>query len=204
MEGGSTQYTLEIIKRTGCSGVGVDLTPGFIVDARQQAMDAGLEDKATYLVGDYLNLPDEVKKQTFTHVIVLGCLFYVHDRMAEFLREVTSCTDNTSVLMIQDFDRSDGTTVQEIADVMKHWRVTAPTLTNAEYRGALEEAGFEIKLYRNDTEMAIRSCDWLMEVAASISKETSSPIFTHWVLKAAYLDGRVTYNTIIASKKSLE
>ena len=168
---GRGAYELEIIKRTGCTITGLDLTPKFVEDATQQAKEQGLEDKVTFLLGDYLNLPQEVKCQRFTHVLALSCLIYVHDRMDHFLREVNTCTEKTSVLVIQDFDRPDGISEGDLEDVIKHFRSTSPVLSYTEYKEAIEGAGFDITMHRNETKMAMRACDWIVNVSESISED---------------------------------
>ena len=168
---GRGAYELEIIKRTGCTIAGVDLTAKFVDEATLQAKDQGLGDKVTFLLGDYLNLPEEVKSQRFTHVLALSCLFYVHDRMDQFLREVNTCTEKTSVLVMQDFVRPDGVPGEDIEDVIRHFRSTSPVLSYTEYKEAIEGAGFDITMHRNETKMAMRACDWVMKVSESISED---------------------------------
>jgi len=196
---GRGKYSIEIAKKTGCTIVGLDIVQEFIDDAAEQAKEAGIEDKSLFVVGDMVNLPEIVKSQTFTHVIALGCLFYVHDRMPAVLAEINACIDDNSTLLIHDFARSDETALADVQDVIKHWRTTAQTQSDAEYRAAIELAGFEISLFRDDSSMSLKSCQWIVDTAAGMSDDTST--FTFWVLRDALRDGRIHHNTILAKRK---
>lgn len=196
---GRGKYSIEISKKTGCTIVGLDIVQEFIDDAVQQAKEAGIEDKSMFVVGDMTKLPEAVKSQTFTHVIALGCLFYVHDRMPAVLGEINACVDDNSTLLIHDFARSDETALADVQDVIKHWRTTAQTQSDSEYRAAIESAGFNISLFRNDSAMSLKSCQWIVDTAAGMSDDTST--FTFWVLRDALKDGRIRHNTIVAKRK---
>ena len=196
---GRGKYAIEIGKMTGCRVTGIDLNEESIKDAGENAVKAGLEHTLTFYTGDMLDLPKDVKSQTFTHVLALGCGFFVHDKMSDFLSQITACTDSTSQLLLQDWNRTNETSLDDIKDLLQHWKYVSPLLTTREYKKELAKAGFEILQYQNNTEMAKRSCLWVIGVAEGMKSETRI-VAAHETIKAAYFDGRITYNVIVAKR----
>eukprot|EP00116_Pleurobrachia_bachei_P009259 sb/3469521/ len=85
---GRGAYAINISKQTGCSFVGLDILPRFIEEGQELLKQHGVEDKGKILIGDMTKLSDVVGGQTFTHVLTLGCLFYIHDSMDAFLEQL--------------------------------------------------------------------------------------------------------------------
>lgn len=53
-----------------------------------------------------LQLPDAIGDQKFSHVLALGVLFYVHDKMSEFLIGLKPHMGEDAALLIHDFSRN--------------------------------------------------------------------------------------------------
>ena len=91
---------------SGCKFVGIDIVEGFIACANTLQREANLSENGRFLVGNMLKLSESVGDVKFTHVLALGCLFYVHDKIAEFLENVRPHLQENGLLLIHDFSRN--------------------------------------------------------------------------------------------------
>ena len=66
----------------------------------------GVEDRGKFLIGDMTKLSDVVSGQTFTHVLTLGCLFYIHNSMDIFLEQLKQFCEPGAWIVNQDFSRT--------------------------------------------------------------------------------------------------
>ena len=84
---------LDIAVSIGCSIVGVDLTEGNIEMANKSLKQYKREKKsdldAEFYAASYLDLPETVLNQTFTHVMMQTSLFYSHHRIDEVFSAVS-------------------------------------------------------------------------------------------------------------------
>jgi len=197
---GRGKYTIEIAKRTDCKFLGVDIVEEFISCAKSLQQDSKVTENGEFIVGDMLKLSECLGDRKFTHVLALGSLFYVHDKMAEFLDNVKPHMLRDSLLIIHDFSRN--APLDEVKVVMKHWRTTADTLETFDYLDIIRSAGFKYSYYSDDTLMGLKSCQWVVDVTDRIvpSNAETKSVFTFWVLRDALKDRRILHNTIIARK----
>ena len=89
---------------SGCRFLGIDIMERFIDAGKQRMEENGLL-SGEFLVGNMLEVSQSVGENKFTHVLALGCLFYVHDKMGEFLENVKPHLQDGSVFLIHDFSR---------------------------------------------------------------------------------------------------
>lgn len=195
---GRGKYTVEIAKKTDCKFVGVDIVEKFITCANTLRDESNLSENGQFLVGDMLKLSEAVKDRRFTHVLALGSLFYVHDKMAPFLENVKPHMEANSLLLIHDFSRN--VPLEEVKVVMNHWRTTADTLETQNYLDIIKSAGFDNIYHSDDTAMGLKSCQWVVDVTEKIapSDADGKSTFTFWVLRDALKARRILHNTIIA------
>ena len=84
----------------------MDILPRFIEEGQELLKQHGVEEKGKIVIGDMTKLSDVVGGQTFTHVLTLGCLFYIHDSMDAFLEQLRGFCDPGAWVVNQDFSRT--------------------------------------------------------------------------------------------------
>jgi len=195
---GRGAYAINMSKQTGCSFVGIDILPRFIEEGKAMLVEHGVQDKGDVLVGDMTKLSESLGDQKFTHVLLLGCLFYIHDQMDPFYEQLKQhCAPGTWVIA-QDFTRT--VPVDEIRPVMRHWRTEGETLDTGTYINKISKAGFKLEYYNNDNnDNAIRSVNYIVDGGNKMVEEGEMPkdSFTFSVLRDAMEAGKMRYNTFI-------
>lgn len=88
--------------------MGLDIAEHFIDSGNKVLREqySSLSSKGKLVVGDMLELSQCTEGNKFTHVLALGSLFYVHDKMAEFLKNVKPHLEDGAVVLIHDFSRN--------------------------------------------------------------------------------------------------
>jgi SAM-dependent methyltransferase len=143
----------------GCKVTGVDLSPGFIATAIYLTARCGLSDRVTFQVGDALHLPFE--DAAFDTVFLQHVAMNIEDRPALYA-EVRRVLTPGGQFVTYDLVLRDGNVVYPAP-----WARDASTsflLSEADTRVALEQAGFKVALWRDDTQTAL---DWFKAAMAS-------------------------------------
>jgi SAM-dependent methyltransferase len=153
--GGPARY---LAATFGCQVAGVDLSPGFIDAATYLTARCALSDRVTLQVGDALHLPFE--DRTFDVVFLQHVAMNVEDRPALYA-EVCRVLAPGGRFATYDVVLRDGDVVYPVP-----WARDASTsflLSAAETRAALEGAGFQTLLWRDDSQTVL---DWFMSAPA--------------------------------------
>jgi SAM-dependent methyltransferase len=153
--GGPARY---LATTFGCKVTGIDLSPGFIDAAIYLTARCRLSDRVTFQVGDALHLPFE--DAAFDTVFLQHVAMNIEDRSALY-RQVRRILRPGGRLATYDLVLRDGDVVYPAP-----WARDAATsfvLSEGDTRKALEGAGFEVVLWRDDTQIAL---DWVKTAMA--------------------------------------
>jgi SAM-dependent methyltransferase len=153
--GGPARY---LAATFGCNVIGVDLSPGFIDAATYLTARCGLSDRVMFRVGDALLLPFE--DAVFDAVFLQHVAMNIADRAALYA-EVRRVLRPRGRFATYDLVLRDGNVVYPVP-----WARDAATsflLSEGDTRAALERAGFEAVLWRDDTQKAL---DWFKAAMA--------------------------------------
>ena len=151
--GGPARY---LAATFGCKVTGIDLTPSFIDAATYLTARCGLSDRVTFQVGDALNL--RFDDASFEAVFLQHVAMNVEDR-ATLYAGVRRTLAPGGRLAIYDVVLRDGDVVYPAP-----WARDASAsflLSESQTRTALEEAGYKVVLWRDDTQVAR---DWFKTV----------------------------------------
>jgi SAM-dependent methyltransferase len=147
--GGPARY---LAATFGCEVTGVDLSPAFIDAATYLTARCGLSARVTFQVGDALHLPFE--DAAFDAVFLLHVAMNVENRSALYA-EVRRVLTPGGRFVTYDLVLRNGEVVYPAP-----WARDASTsflLSEGDTRRALEQAGFKVVLWRDDTQSAL---DW--------------------------------------------
>jgi len=153
--GGPARY---LAANFGCNVTGVDLSPGFIDAATYLTARCGLADRATFQVGDALQLPFD--DAAYGAVFLQHVAMNIEDRAALYA-EVQRMLTPGGRFVTYDLVLRDGDIVYPAP-----WARDASTsflLSEADTRAALEQAGFKSVFWRDDTQTAL---DWFKAALA--------------------------------------
>ncbi len=153
--GGPARY---LAATFGCQVTGVDLSPGFIDAATYLTLRCGLSDRVTFQVGDAVHLPFE--DAAFDTVFLQHVAMNIEDRAALYA-EVHRVLTTGGRFVTYDVVLRDGDVVYPAP-----WARDASTsflLSEGDTRAALEQAGFKVALWRDDTQTAL---DWFKRAMA--------------------------------------
>jgi SAM-dependent methyltransferase len=147
--GGPARY---LAATFGCKVTGVDLSPSFIDAATYLTARCGLSDHVTFQAGDALHLPFE--DAVFDTVFLQHVAMNIENRPALYA-EVLRIVRPGGRFATYDLVLRDGDVMYPVP-----WARDASTsfrLSEAETRSQLEQAGFKIVFWRDDTQTAL---DW--------------------------------------------
>jgi SAM-dependent methyltransferase len=153
--GGPARY---LAATFGCQVTGVDLSPGLIDAATYLTVRCGLSDRVTFQAGDAVHLPFE--DAAFDTVFLQHVAMNIEDRAALYA-EVHQVLRTGGRFVTYDVVLRDGDVVYPAP-----WARDASTsflLSEGDTRTALEQAGFKVALWRDDTQTAL---DWFKRVMA--------------------------------------
>jgi sarcosine/dimethylglycine N-methyltransferase len=139
-----------IAAETGCTVLGIDLSPAFVEAARHLTERTGQTTQVRFDLGDALALP--VPDAAFTVALLLHVAMNVADR-ASLYREIRRVLVPGGRFATYDLVRGSGTPGFPLP-----WANTPETsflLTPAETREAVEAAGFRTRLWHDDTDAAL-------------------------------------------------
>ncbi len=160
--GGPARY---LAATFGCKVIGVDLSPNFIDAASYLTARCGLDDRVSFEAGDALHLLFETG--SFDAVFLQHVAMNIEDRDSLY-SEVHRILAPAGRFAIYDIVRRAGEVIYPVP-----WAQDASTsflLTEAATLIALEDAGFEVALWRDDTQAAL---DWFK---AAIGAPTRSDL----------------------------
>jgi SAM-dependent methyltransferase len=154
--GGPARYLADNV---GCTVTGVDLSAEFIDAARDLTTRCGMADRVTFEVGDACHLPFDAG--AFDAVFLQHVAMNIEDRAGLYagVRRVLAAGGRFATY---DIVRRDGEVFYPVP--WARGGETSFLLTAAATRTALEAAGFEIDLFRDDTETALA---WFTSGAAA-------------------------------------
>ena len=153
--GGPARY---LAATFGCQVTGVDLSPGFIAAATYLTVRCGLSDRVTFQVGDAVHLPFE--DAAFDTVFLQHVAMNIEDRAALYA-EVHRILRTGGRFVSYDVVLRDGDVVYPAP-----WARDAATsflLSEGDTRTAIEQAGFKVAFWRDDTQTAL---DWFKAAMA--------------------------------------
>jgi SAM-dependent methyltransferase len=158
--GGSARY---LGATFGCNVIGIDLSPGFIDAATYLTERCELSDRVNFQIGDALHLPFD--DAAFDTVFLQHVAMNIEDRAALYA-EVNRILTPKGRFVIHDLVLRDGDVVYPAP-----WARDASTsflFSELDTRMALEQAGFEAVLWRDDTQSTI---NWFKAAMANPPRE---------------------------------
>jgi SAM-dependent methyltransferase len=153
--GGAARY---LVATFGCEVIGVDLSPGFIDAATYLTARCGLSSRVTFQAGDALHLPFE--DGAFDAVFLQHVAMNIEDRPALYA-EVRRVLARGGRFVTYDLVLRGGDIAYPVP-----WARDASTsflLSAGETRAALERAGFQALLWRDDSQTVV---DWFKTTMA--------------------------------------
>jgi SAM-dependent methyltransferase len=153
--GGPARYLAATFE---CKVRGIDLSPAFIDAATYLTARCGLSDRVSFQVGDALNLPFD--DTSFDAVFLQHVAMNIEDRTALYAG-VHRILAPGGRLAIYDLVLRDSDVVYPAP-----WACDASAsflLTESDTRTAIEEAGYKVVLWRDDTQMAL---EWFTTIGA--------------------------------------
>ena len=153
--GGPARY---LAANFGCNVTGVDLSPGFIEAATYLTARCGLAERVTFQVSDALHLP--FADAAFDAVFLQHVAMNIEDRAALYsaVRRILAPGGRFATY---DVVLRDGDVIYPVP-----WArdiATSFLLSEGDTRAALEQAGFRVALWRDDTQTAL---DWFKAAMA--------------------------------------
>lgn len=145
--GGPARYIADTF---GCQVTGVDLSPGFIDAAIYLTARCALSDRVTFQTGDALHLPFE--DGAFDAVFLQHVAMNIEDRPALYA-EVRRILAPGGRFVTYDVVLRDGNVAYPVP-----WARDASTsflLSEGDTRTALEDTGFQARLWRDDTQTVL-------------------------------------------------
>lgn len=85
---GPGHYGVELAKRGASRVLGVDFAPGMIEIAKKRAAEAGVTDRCTFELGDFLQVTGDEK---FDYAIVMGFMDYIEDPLSLMKKVLSVC-----------------------------------------------------------------------------------------------------------------
>jgi SAM-dependent methyltransferase len=153
--GGPARY---LAATFGCHVTGIDLSASFIDTANYLTARSGLSGQVAFQVADALHLP--FADEAFDAVFLQHVAMNVKDRAALY-HEVSRVLTHSGRFITYDLVLRNGGVAYPVP-----WARTPETsflLSEEETRKALAEAGFEVALWRDDTQAVL---DWFTAAAA--------------------------------------
>jgi ubiquinone/menaquinone biosynthesis C-methylase UbiE len=145
--GGPARY---LASTFGCNVTGIDLSPAFVDAAKYLTGRCGLSDLARFQVGDALHLP--LDDAAFDTVFLQHVAMNIENRPALYA-EMRRILAPAGRFVTYDVVLRDGDVIYPTP-----WARDASTsflLEEADTRATLEQAGFKVVLWRDDTENAL-------------------------------------------------
>ena len=146
--GGPARY---VASRFGCRVTGIDLTPEFCAVARHLTTLVGLDNQASFEVGDALRMP--FADASFDGAYSMNVSMNIADKPALY-RELRRVLEPGGWLLLSEIARGDGPEPQ----YPMPWAATAATsflATPDQTRAALEAAGFEVRVLQSTRDRAL-------------------------------------------------
>jgi len=171
--GGPSRFFAET---AGCRVTGIDLTEDYVRTAAALARRVGLDGRVAYRQASALSLPFE--PATFDGAYMMHVGMNIADKPALF-REVRRVLRTGGAFAVYDVMR----TGEGALRFPLHWAASAETsfvASPAEYRRALEEAGFEIRKERDRSEFARAA---FREAQARAAAGGPPPLAIHLLMK---------------------
>ncbi len=153
--GGPARY---LAATFGCNVTGVDLSPSFIDAAEYLTARCGLSDRVRFQVGDALHLPFD--DAAFDVVFLQHVAMNIENRSALY-GEVRRILKTAGRFVTYDVVLREGDVIYPTP-----WARDASIsflLNEVDTRATLEQAGFRVVLWRDDTQRAL---DWFKEIQA--------------------------------------
>ena len=140
---GKGMYTVRIAEITGCRYTGVDRMDSYIEnECKKWAKEHGVSDQGEFLVGSITDLPSEVKEKSYTHVLCLGAMFYVHEYLDDFLENAASCCNKDTKVFIWDFVCN--IPWSEQVDLQRHLKMDYPIRSKEHVLGKFKSSRLEL------------------------------------------------------------
>jgi len=156
---------IDLASETGCKVVGVDISEVHLNKA-QEAAQNNPEAKVEFILGSFLDLPDEVKDKSFTHVFSQVAICHVHENFENVISSAFEALPSGGGLILLDLVGPKGGELSELTKVNVYDRLKFTTLLDHDqYKQKVTDAGFSIKKYEDLHDHLLRSYEMLTEAA---------------------------------------
>jgi SAM-dependent methyltransferase len=186
--GGPARY---FAATSGCRVEGVDLSPAFVDAANFLTELCGLQGRATFRVGNALEIPFE--KESFDAVFLHHVAMNIENRAALYA-EIHRVLKPKGQFALHDVVLHDGDVVYPTP-----WALDSSTsflMTEADTRAFLEHAGFSLKIWSDDTPAAGEWFKSVMERQATGPSPLSTVLGPEFPGKLKNLAKNITENRV--------
>jgi len=138
----------DVSQATNCTVTGLDITPEFIEQAKQEF---GVKsNKVKYVVGSIKDLPTEIKNGAkYSHLFSIQAICHVARFFEDVLREAYSVLDTNGIMVINDFVVAENGPTDKAEEHFYKRLHFDKLLSFADYAEGLTNNGFEIIKYEN-------------------------------------------------------
>jgi len=172
----------DVSQKANCKVTGIDLTPGFIQQAKEEF--GSKSDNVNYICGSITDLPKELKNgnEKFTHLFTIQAICHVARYFNDVCREAASILDKDGIMVINDFVvAEDGPTEKAKSHFYKRLHFEH-LMSFADYAEGLTNNGFDIIKYENCSQHAKYGYEILAPQAAEKKSIEADglPLSTHY------------------------
>jgi len=187
---GKGMHTVRIAEITGCRFVGVDLCASYIEnDCKHWAEAHGVSQQGEFVYGDMMDVPAQVKEKTYTHILSLAAMCYVHNQLDVFFENVADCCDKDTKVFIGDFNRL--VDWSECAEMNIHLKIDFPLANKKEILEEVERSRFKLTGFEDMTKYVIPGYKVIEKECRKRDPELKT--LTYPLKGKAMMEGKISY-----------
>ena len=187
---GKGMYTVRIAETTGCRYTGVDLNTTYLEnECKVWANKLGVNEQGEFVLGSITDLPPEVKEKKYTHIICLGAMYYVHDKIDLFLENVANCSNMDTKIFIWDFVTNVDWSL--CSELNIHLKMKFPIRPKIDVFQRFENSKLELTEYSDFTKYIIPGYKVMERECKKRDPELKK--LTYPLLGKAFMNGTVSY-----------
>eukprot|EP00483_Globobulimina_turgida_P010028 UN10047 len=139
---GKGTAALQIVQRTKCNYIGIDLTESHIKQAQQQCDKAKVKN-VQFEHNSFLDLDDKEHKNKYSHVFSQVAINHCHDRFDQVCQSAHNVLKKDGILVWCDFVGSDKKITKEMDNLLNRLKLPH-LLSHHAFKEKIEENGFKI------------------------------------------------------------
>ncbi|XP_063684383.1 uncharacterized protein LOC134818674 [Bolinopsis microptera] len=186
---GKGMYTVGIAKRTGCHFVGTDINPKYIEECEELAKTHGVSHQGEFLISHMTGPAAEIKDQTYTHIMVLGAMYYAHGNLKKFLDNLVSCCVKDTKIFIWDFVRN--VEWELCKEANRHLKRPHPILTKDNVLDLFKKTGLDLVDFEDATKFIIPG--YKIMTRECKKRDPNMEVLTYPLVGEAFMEGLLAY-----------